>query len=141
MAKLRVVTTLGGVYLHLKASGVDEVEACIRELLAITKDEAGGTQILDDLAAETPFLAASQCESLLQAYLITDNQNLKLICLQVLLTIAISQVKSKSDMEPIIHKMALISIVLIAKQAPFHDVKETTETVILLQKCAKTKCS
>jgi len=77
----------------MKASGVEEVEACIRELLLISNDEGQGTQILDDLAAETPFLAASQCESLLQAYLITDNQSLKLICLQLLLTIAIRQVK------------------------------------------------
>lgn len=44
-------------------------------------------------------------------------------------------------MEPVIHKMALISIVLIAKQAPFHDTKDTTETVKLLQQCTKTKSS
>lgn len=61
-----------------------------------------------------PHLTASFCESLLQAYLVTETSALKLSCLLTLITLASHQIRT-GVIEPIIAKIAQISIVTVCK--------------------------
>ena len=51
--------TMGG---SLATTGVEEIDPCLRALPVVLTE---GAEILDTLAAQTPFLMASYCESLL----------------------------------------------------------------------------